>query len=469
MLSGDNSILSRATDAKTKSDEAQIQERVRLAYNSALARDLTNGNGVLTKGTLDEEINNEFGTDGNVTEDDDYFIISVKGKEIEKVAKTKNAKDANDKIAEVATENIANTYLKDTSKIKAVLKGEAEGSHEIPIPVGATYVEGTENTGVVIRYKESEFVWVPVPIAISDTASNGTTNKAMAINAGTEAEPKYRGLLYDFDSNTKTSSVMENCTSESNFSASDGTGGSGYREIDILSDRSYGDWSTNSSRGYALIKANVTEMAGKNNSYIKENWLNQLQGEYNEMVASVAKYGGFFVGRYETSYNGTQVASKLSTDSSVVMPMTAETTSGNTWYGMYDKQRKFAGKTTNMENNSDIMQSSMIYGSQYDAMLNWMLKGSETTKAKLFATTNGNHNNTNAVGCGTYGSGSDLINNIYDLEGNVYEFTQEACYTNCHAIRGCSYYYSSTPVDRNDNGPSYTDDSSGSRLALYIK
>ncbi len=36
MLSGDNGVLQRATDAKTKSDEAQIRERIQLAYHSAL-------------------------------------------------------------------------------------------------------------------------------------------------------------------------------------------------------------------------------------------------------------------------------------------------------------------------------------------------------------------------------------------------------------------------------------------------
>ena len=88
MLSGDNGILQRTTDAKTKSNEAQIKERVRLAYNSALTRDLTNGNGVLTKPTLDDEIAKEFGDNGEVTEEGKYWVISVDGVEIERVAKS---------------------------------------------------------------------------------------------------------------------------------------------------------------------------------------------------------------------------------------------------------------------------------------------------------------------------------------------------------------------------------------------
>ena len=71
MLSGDNGILQKATTAKENTDSAQIKERVRLAYNSALTKDLTSGNGDLTKPTLDEEINKEFGSSGKVEKDGD--------------------------------------------------------------------------------------------------------------------------------------------------------------------------------------------------------------------------------------------------------------------------------------------------------------------------------------------------------------------------------------------------------------
>lgn len=94
MLSGDNSILQKATDVKTKSDEAQIRERVRLAYNSALTRDLTNGNSELQKPTLDDEINKEFGTSGKVKESGDEWIIFVDEIEIERLPAAKEKKSA---------------------------------------------------------------------------------------------------------------------------------------------------------------------------------------------------------------------------------------------------------------------------------------------------------------------------------------------------------------------------------------
>ena len=92
MLSGDNGILQKATDAKIKNDETQIRERVRLAYNAALSKDLTSKNGKLTLTTLKNEINYEFGTDGNVIEDGDYWVILVKENEIERINKTPTKK-----------------------------------------------------------------------------------------------------------------------------------------------------------------------------------------------------------------------------------------------------------------------------------------------------------------------------------------------------------------------------------------
>ena len=56
MLSGDNSILSRATDAKTNTDNSQIQERINLAYHSSLV----DGQGKVTETSLENELKKEF-------------------------------------------------------------------------------------------------------------------------------------------------------------------------------------------------------------------------------------------------------------------------------------------------------------------------------------------------------------------------------------------------------------------------
>ncbi len=60
MLSGDNGILQRATEAKTNTDSAQIKERIQLAYHSALTKDITGADGELTLPTLQAELEKEF-------------------------------------------------------------------------------------------------------------------------------------------------------------------------------------------------------------------------------------------------------------------------------------------------------------------------------------------------------------------------------------------------------------------------
>ncbi len=105
MLSGDNGILQKATDAKTKSDEAQIQEKVRLAYNSALAKDLTNGNTTLTKSTLEDELKKEFKDNVSISEDGNYWVIIVNEKEIERLDKNSlsDSYDLSESLAKLKT------------------------------------------------------------------------------------------------------------------------------------------------------------------------------------------------------------------------------------------------------------------------------------------------------------------------------------------------------------------------------
>ena len=103
----------------------------------------------------------------------------------------------------------------------------------------------------------------------------------------------------------------------------------------------------------------------------------------------------------------------------------------------------------------------MIWGSQYDAMLNWMQAGGKNVNA----TDKGNHSYTTTT---TGGTDTDIINNIYDLEGNLYECTLEASGQIFRAGRGG--YYKTYPasfrydITLNTNGAS-----NGSRLSLYIK
>ena len=187
------------------------------------------------------------------------------------------------------------------------------------------------------------------------------------------------------------------------------------------------------------------------------------------MIESVSKYGGFFVGRYETSYNITTNKVESIAD---VIPAHARDTNTNMWYGLYKKQQQFTEST-------DKMVSSMIWGSQYDAMLNWALEGAD--KSHVTATSNATHNSTyDATTIKTRTTTEtidsitavDKINNIYDLEGNQKEWTQEANnqnYGRYRVLRGGCFSSSYNPSYRYSDTPNKTNSSNGSRLSLYIK
>ena len=172
--------------------------------------------------------------------------------------------------------------------------------------------------------------------------------------------------------------------------------------------------------------------------------------DYANMIASIQKYGGFYIGRYELSDEGVQKGK-------ATLTMTK-------WYNLYKKCTTL--------NASDKVESKMIWGIQWDLACDFISKKGEQKSIKD-STKWGNYKNSTgnaAVMDGKtkkYGSRQVTgyseywkANNIYDLAGNCYEWTQEAYNTNYRANRGGDYYCngSSRPAsgrnfdnaDRND-------------------
>jgi len=328
--------------------------------------------------------------------------------EAEKVALKANG------IEELTESSITNVNLKDNENIKAVLTGQ------VPLPTQFEYVEGTKDTGLVISttYNNvtSEFVWVPVPVAVANSEKEAGENKAMALNLGTSTSPKYRGLLYNFSGTT--SSVMSNCTTTT----------TNFREPANLNS----------------VYDNSSNISG---------WTSTTyQTDYDNMIKSVIKYGGFYIGRYETSKTTSTVASTKGTSST--RPIT-----NAQWYNLYIEHKKFSDDVS-----LNTVKSSMLWGSQYDAMLNWALNGADASKI----TTPANISKTNQ----TYQPGTkevDKINNIYDISGNVIEATLEANLDYARVFRGGYYGECVAPSERRwYNMPIVEVPNLGSRLTLYI-
>ena len=193
--------------------------------------------------------------------------------------------------------------------------------------------------------------------------------------------------------------------------------------------------------------------------------LESLKSDYKEMATSVAKNKGFYIGRYETSLEGA-TATTLGNGNVQSKPNVLPTSAGDTetymWYGLYKKQNKTYTGTDNS------VQSSMIWGSQYDAMLNWVKNRNSADKDKITENTNGNHSGS-VVTTGNSSYSKDSINNIKDLEGNLREWTLETDDTNIRVLRGGCYAVNSSPSYRDRSNPHYNGSNIGSRLALYIK
>ena len=233
------------------------------------------------------------------------------------------------------------------------------------------------------------------------------------------------------------------------------------REPDILTDTDYGDASTTSGRGINLITS-VFKLSGDNASVMKQ-WSEMLVDEYEAVYESIKKYDGFYIGRYEIT--GTTTTPTVQRDKAVL--------TNQTWYGLK--------KACNDIVSTNEVQSIMIYGNMWDETMQWLVDTGTKTEAEIInSSTWGNYNNSsgNAAisGAGSLqNSGySDYwcANNVYDLAGNCYDWTQEAYNTNNRVLRGGYYDFSgsSRPAPaRITNSPYGYSNTYSSRPALYIK
>ena len=365
-----------------------------------------------------------------------------------------------------ATKTTANAVNLEDNEYMHV-EEDASGD-KVPVPngyVGSSVAGENEiDTGYVIYEGEEEvtdsnvadaqknrnqYVWVPVP--------------DISKFYGTDANGKKWGKNYSFSSSTSSSYDEITGTKPYNWSESDGvmtiSSKTSYREPDIV--KSYDYDSTLKTRG---LGAKTTH-----------EFLNQLEKEFNNMIVSVEKYGGFYIGRYETGNinQETPVVQKGNTN-----------ISSQTWYNMYKRCKNIKGDNTNVE-------TGMIWGNQWDRTLMWLIETGSKTKEQIAddSTSWGNYNNATFEYVNSSGStvtknensGTKIptgnteytkANNIYDLAGNVYDWTMEAYSTYDRVFRGgfCNSDGVNIPAGyRNNNSPTNSLNLYGCRSALYIK
>ena len=318
---------------------------------------------------------------------------------------------------------------------------EPEETAVIPAGFAVSPIEGENSidTGLVVIGEDgSEFVWVPVG-DINDMA------QCSIAGGDCNLEPDSDGHLYceTHSNSTEIVGKLYARSTEENFGTvnTSYSPDSGLREPAIIV-----DYDNNTSYNDGLFT------------------LASLKSDYKLMAESVEKYGGFYVGRYETSLSTATAeeagASGTAQSKAGVIPTTSNNSATYRWYGLYSIQKNYTA-------SEDSVQSSMIWGSQYDAMLNWALDGNDSSKVTTQGIGGNNSSGTVTItGNNTYSS--DSINNIRDLGGNLYEWTLEA-YSTHRVLRGGYYKYASSASFRINDVSTHDNIDGGSRLTLYIK
>ncbi len=213
------------------------------------------------------------------------------------------------------------------------------------------------------------------------------------------------------------------------------------------------------------------------NGISRQDFLLKMETDFDEMLTSIATYGGFYIGRYQ--------AGDLAQATPVVKRINSDIAS-QTWYTMWKKSPRLSTGGANVH---------MIWGTQWDQTLKWLIDSGNKTYSEVGSnsTSWGNYrnnsftyytntskstatksaNSTTRIPSGAYDGAN--ANNVFDLAGNVWDWTCESLGSGTGYVRyrrggsydgyGISYY----AAYRTYSNPYYSNDNYGLRCALYIK
>lgn len=306
----------------------------------------------------------------------------------------------------------------------------------VPVPKGytASSVDGehTVNTGFVIyegtesvtdsnkdtaQKTRNQWVWVPV------------TN--MSDIYFTDSNGKKHGQLWDFSTTGRTKRSYSE--------------GSDYREPDVVTYRDKSTWLPKMLTEEEQITLNK-----------------EFQEEFENVIYSIEKYGGFYIGRYETGDLSKQKAKVVKGNTDIAEQK---------WYTMYRKSKEI------LQNENGNVRTSMIWGCLWDHTLNWLVaSGSKTYSDMKDSTSWGNYYNStfqyqNSSGdtvtrkqnsytrIPTGNAEHTKANNIYDMAGNVSDRTLEAYHSYGRVTRGGYCYDGGSDNPASHRGNTYPSDS----------
>ena len=404
-ITGENGILSKATNARDNNAKASAEERVKTEVLGSYGSD-----GKLSLDDLNNNLKNVDGLkyNGNTI---------TESNKIESLPATVNVDGYNILISEEDIETIKT--IEEAKSNDMLTKNEdtpiTVDNKIVKIPAGFKVADDSGNTideGIVIEDSEkNQFVWVPVS-----------------------------------KENFATEFVRR--------------GGYSYGNLENI----------NSELGEANAKGEnekVTETETTKKEAIK-------------MYASVERNEGFYIARYEAGKEGENVVSKKGADVYNEIPWSAngimQETTGTTG-GAVELSRNFA----NVKNYKTVT-STLIYGVQWDAVMKWMENVSnpnvegkkyiqDSTGMGWYSDNSGDNPQKTGIDIGEENRGSNQVKKIYDLAGNVFEWTMESYSTDGRVVRGGNYggTGSNNPAsNRNSRYPSFSDSDIGFRPTLFL-
>ena len=384
-LMGDNGILTKANEAKKQNEIAEVKERAQLDIASWVADKMENGEDAivdtpdLVKSILDTanpDVNNRYYKDvtdkGVVTLND--YIVPIGELYTNGTGYTQAGTEVEEKPSDW-----------ESTQVTAIADGEGD---VIPLPDNFYYVGGTKSEGIVISDNSTD-------------AKKGTSHEVAQTLQGNQF-------------------VWIPVENDDDFQRYDGYYDGGFSDgIVAKCEEPY-------TGGYS------TE-----------------QDEYDAMKTSVAMYNGFYVGRYEagtTGSNGTGIRGDL------VVKQGANVYNYIGWSDSDDMTDETGGavevaKGMYSKGRGDSVTSTLIYGVQWDAIMQFIDSGYENEDGTLTGYV------ANSAGRGNYdedkntnpwrgdptvtGASADYEEkNIYDLAGNVFEWTMESYNTGIRVVRG---------------------------------
>ena len=517
MLTGDNSILNQATNAKQRTGEGTEAEQVKIAAMAAVADSTVNLRREIDKAKLEEELQKYF-SGATVSEDGDDYIYEGQYKTY-RISKTGTVTEEAPSAVSI---KLTLTHENETITADETIVDDVV--ENVPIPVGFHHVTGTEKAkGLVIESDDStknQFVWVPVDqgqtltlevtteetiSAIKLTRPDGTEEditaggKNQTISMKNETETVYLNGVYTVEvtttNNTKTAQKRvsslygqeieaQTTPTVNQLKAMGRTVYSTTEELlEAKSANSLEELLQNASQDSIVMYMVMNGIYVEDQEEAVKQYVRKVIGsqftDNNQQQASAEKYGGFYIARYEA---GDGTVSSKRTDSTEEHTVVSK--KGAYVYDYVTRSQAITLAASMY--NTTAVKSQLITGAGWDRTLNWIVEtdnGLGENEVMVDSKDWGNYNNstkdTDKAGSSnmnftTGRSDNWRANNIYDLAGNTSEWTNETFSDSGSPCVGRGGYCSGTGATypasvRVSSDEDYSDDYISFRVSLYLQ